>query len=466
MSYLSIEFSVLFIVFLPVYWGLARYPNGQNWLLLFVSYAIVSSYSLQFALILFVYTCAVHFFACSIYHSKQHAKSWLVVALCIVTTNLAVFKYFDFFRYELQELLNFLHFPVLFSAFSILIPIGISFYTFHSVSYLVSVYKKELPLAKFLDLALFLSFFPSVIAGPINRADKFLPQITVTKPRQILQPHRAFTLIILSVIKVYCLGGLINDNWVGPIFSNPLEFSSLDLLFGLYGYAILIYFNFSGYTDLVTGIALLLGFELPKNFNSPYLAKNLRDFWGRWHISLSTWIRDYIYIPLGGSHKGFNRTQVNVMLAMVLSGLWHGSGINFMIWGACHGVGIIGLNILDKYFGRNAVSQYSLFAARVLTVHYVCFSWLFFHCENFSDTVDYLTAFTHNIFTENNYSLQLMGVCLLYIIYPKLEKIPEYFTILIKKISFVYLPFIFILLLYIAIYFAPLGVPNFIYASF
>lgn len=211
-------------------------------------------------------------------------------------------------------------------------------------------------MANFWNLALFLSFFPSIIAGPINRAKDFLPQISISQSREILEPFRAFTLLIFAVIKVYCLGGLISEYLFKPIFANPTEFSVIDLLVGLYAYAIQIYLNFSGYTDLVTGIALLLGFRLPINFNFPYLALNLREFWTRWHISLSSWNRDNIYIPLGGSRRGFIRTQINVMLAMLLSGLWHGAGINFIIWGACHGIGIVVLNIGDRYLGKGWIA--------------------------------------------------------------------------------------------------------------
>lgn len=466
MSYLSIEFGLLFIAFFALYWGCCFSPNLQNKLLLIASYLIVASYSWQFALILLVYTCVIYLFSLAIASSQRHAKRWLILALCVSIMNLALFKYFDFFRYELQALLNFCHLPILLPVITVLIPIGISFYTFHSVSYLVSVQKKALPVAKFWDFALFLSFFPSIIAGPINRAKDFLPQIAVNQPREILQPFRAFTLIILAVIKVYCLGGLVSENWVKPIFANPLEFNVIDLLVGLYGYAMQIYLNFSGYTDLVTAIALLLGFRLPINFNFPYLALNLREFWDRWHISLSHWIRDYIYIPLGGSRKGFIRTQINVLLAMLLSGLWHGAGINFIIWGACHGIGIIVLNIGDRYFGRNWITARSPIIARLITWHYVCFTWLFFNSESLPDAIDYLTALTHNFFIEPNYIGAFLFICIIFFTYPLFKNIPDWFTLQLGKIKPWYLPFIFILILWVTIYIAPSGVPNFIYANF
>lgn len=466
MSYLSIEFGLLYIVFFALYWACRLLPKLQNNLLLVASYLIVCSYSWQFALILFVYSVAIYIFSVIISASKHHAKLWLAIGLCASIINLALFKYFDFFRYELQALLNFLHLSATLPVISVLMPIGISFYTFHSVSYLVSVKNKEISVAKFWDFILFLSFFPSIIAGPINRAKDFLPQIAITQPREILEPFRAFTLIILAVIKVYCLGGLISENWVNPIFSNPMEFSVFDLLVGLYAYAIQIYLNFSGYTDLVTGIALLLGFRLPINFNFPYLALNLRDFWDRWHISLSHWIRDYIYIPLGGSRRGFIRTQINVMLAMLLSGLWHGAGINFIIWGVCHGIGIVALNIGDRYLGRGWLTKRSPIVARLLTWHYVCFTWLFFNCESLPDAMDYLTALTHNFQIDPHYAGVFLIICFIYFTYPLYNSFPVWFTSRLSKINRIYLPFIFILILWLAIYIAPSGVPNFIYANF
>jgi Predicted membrane protein involved in D-alanine export len=465
-SYLSIEFGLLFIIFFAFYWACYLSPKLQNNLLLIISYLIVSSYSWQFALILFIYTCIIYFFSVIISKSERHAKLWLIVSLFVSITNLALFKYFDFFRYEIQALLNFWHLSIALPLISVLMPIGISFYTFHSISYLVSVKNKEIPVAKFWDFVLFLSFFPSIIAGPINRAKEFLPQIAITQSRQIIEPFRAFTLIMLAVIKVYCFGALINDNWVNPIFANPIEFNVIDLLVGLYAYAIQLYLNFSGYTDLVTAIALLLGFRLPINFNFPYLALNLRDFWYRWHISLSNWIRDYIYIPLGGNRCGFIRTQINVMLAMILSGLWHGAGINFIIWGAIHGLGIVALNIGDRYLGQGLVTKYLPTLARLLTWHYVCFTWLFFYCESLSDVGDYFTALTSNFLIKPHYPEVFLIFCFICVIYSKCKTFPEWFIKQLSKVNRVCLPFIFILIMWLTIYIAPSGVPNFIYANF
>lgn len=469
MSYLSIEFNLLFILFFALYWGCQRYPKQQNLLLLIASYGVVYSFHWSFLLILLCYTVLIYGLSIIIWRCKS-PNNWLIFGLVIAIGNLAVFKYFDFFRIELQQLLNVFNVPIFLPVLSLIMPIGISFYTFHSVSYLVSVKKREIQPARFWDIALFLSFFPSIIAGPINRAKDFLPQITTVKPRHIIEYHRALTLMMLAIVKVYWLNAVIAENWVDPIFASPMEYDSLSLLLGLYGYTIQIYLNFSGYIDLVTGFALLLGFTLPINFNTPYLAINLHDFWRRWHITLSTWIRDYVYIPLGGNRISFSRTQINVMIAMLLSGLWHGAGLNFVIWGAIHGIGVVILNLIGRHWGYNFIAKHSIIVARLITLHYVCFAWLFFRSDSFADAIDYLSALVSNFPELDVLNLDtlliLMWLLVFYLFYPLITKGPDYFACAINSIPWYLLPIILVFLLWIVISLAPSGIPNFIYANF
>ncbi len=467
MSYLSIEFSAVFLLFFIVYWCFKSRAEIQNVILVISSYCLVGLFNIDFALILASYSIVIYLLSSCISYSS-HSKFWLVISLIVAIGNLAVFKYYNFFLPEIQK--QFAEFGMTFSApiAEILLPIGISFYTFHSVSYLVSLYKKEIEPVSFFDFALFLAFFPSVIAGPINRAKEFLPQIQA-KTREIIEPHRAFTLIILAIIKVYWLSSVLSQSYVKPFFDNPSAYHTVELVAALYAYAIEIYLNFSGYTDLVTGIALLLGFKLPMNFNFPYLATNLREFWQRWHISLSTWIRDYVYFPLGGSRSGFTRTQVNVMIAMVLSGLWHGETLNFLIWGMIHGVGIICLNMGDKVLGKDLVSKHSPFVARLLMFNYICFGWLFFRSASFDDAKEYFNAMMTNISNIGSpldAALFIGAFVVIYALYPLLAKLPEQFIKMIKQIHWTLLPLVFVLILWCVIYLAPSGIPQFIYASF
>lgn len=468
MSYLSIEFSVLFTIFFLLYWLLKRKPILQNGLLLLASYAIVASFNINFLVILLSYSFVLYGLSFPIYYSR-HSSIWLGIAIVAAVINLCFFKYFDFFRSQIQAVITGLGINVSIPGLEILLPIGISFYTFHSISYLVSLKRKEIAIPNALNFALFLSFFPSLIAGPINRAKDFLPQIEVSRPRSIGNYNEAFVLILLALIKVLCLNTALADNFVDPVFANPSGYNSLDILLGVYAYALQIFFNFSGYTNLVTAIALLLGFKLPINFNMPYFANNLRDFWQRWHISLSTWIRDYIYIPLGGNRQGFSRTQVNLFVAMALSGLWHGANLTFIIWGVIHAVGVILLNIGDRYIGRNYLTSFSPWGARFITFQYVCFAWIFFRSATLGDAGELIDALFHNLWSvalSFNVFLYFPLLLIAFFIYPLLIRLPVLLQRGLDRLSWIYLPFVWGLILLIVLTTAPAGIPNFIYASF
>lgn len=468
MSYLSIEFGVLFLLFLLIYWALGKLPRYQNILLLMASYAIVASFNISFLIILMGYSFILYGLSFAIFYSRYN-KFWLVVAVVIALVNLCFFKYFDFFRIELQALLISFGINFAIPGIEILLPIGISFYTFHSISYLVSLKRKEINIPSAIDFALFLAFFPSLIAGPINRAKDFLPQIEINQRRQIGNLNEAFVLILLALIKVLCLNTALADNVVDPVFANPSSYHSLDILLASYGYALQIFVNFSGYTNLVTGIALLLGFTLPVNFNMPYYAHNLRDFWQRWHISLSLWIRDYIYIPLGGSRKGFTRTQINLFLAMILSGLWHGANVTFVIWGVIHALGVVLLNIGDKYLGREKLSSFSPWLARFLTFQYVCFAWIFFRSSSLAEAKEFIKSFAHNFTVDAvNYNVLLYFplLVIIFFIYPLVAKLPNLLVKGLDKVAWIYLPFVWTIILLVVLTFAPAGIPNFIYAKF
>lgn len=483
MSYLSIEFSLFFVALFFIYWGLRFSIQLQNLLLLSVSYLIVGLLNINFALLLLTYTLVNFGFAKAISSAKNHKKIIFASAILFSVLNLAVFKYFDFFRGELQAIFYTIGIEFYLPTAELLLPIGISFYTFHCISYLVSLYKKEMDLVSFWDFALFLSFFPSIVAGPINRAKTFIPQIessctitlangaekTVILERDILNPYKAFTLILLAIIKVYWLSSALEQFCVNPIFNNPMEYHSFDLLLGIYAYAIQIYLNFSGYTDLVTGIALLLGFKLPINFNLPYLAYNLRDFWHRWHISLSTWIRDYLYFPLGGSRRGFTRTQLNVLIAMLLSGLWHGAGMNFIIWGGLHGLGMIYLNVSDRLFKSWRLHLHCSLLAKLITFHFICLTWIFFRSNSIDESIEFICALFKNhqeIEMQFNALIWIAILFVLFATYSFWSKIPDYFTRFTHWIHWSLLPFVFIVILFFVIDFAPSGIPLFIYGGF
>ena len=253
---------------------------------------------------------------------------------------LGVFKYFDFFVYSANELARAAGFTHELPFLEILLPVGISFFTFHGISYVTDVYRGDVAVCRDpLDMALYMSFFPQLVAGPIVRAAYFLPQLArpSTEPIPIAP---ALLLILLGLFKKVVIANYLATGLVDPVFASPGDYGGPDLLLGVYGYAVQIYCDFSAYTDIAIALAALLGFRFPPNFNQPYRAERLREFWQRWHISLSSWLRDYLYKPLGGNRHGRLKTYRNLLLTMLLGGIWHGAAWKFVMWGALHGGGL------------------------------------------------------------------------------------------------------------------------------
>ena len=278
--------------------------------------------------------------------------------------------------------------------YDIFLPVGVSFFTFQSLSYTIDVYKGNIkPLKSIVDYGFFVSFFPQLVAGPIVRASDFLPQINKKPFLNNDDLGKALFLIMAGLIKKAVISDYISGNFVDRVFDNPMLYSGFENLMASYGYALQIYCDFSGYSDMAIGIALLLGFHLPVNFNSPYISGSITEFWRRWHISLSSWLRDYLYIPLGGNRKGNVRTNINLMLTMVLGGLWHGASLKFIIWGALHGA-VLGLEkllrSLIEIFPNWIINWFRWIpkwlikvVSIVLTFHFVCYCWIYFRAKNY-----------------------------------------------------------------------------------
>lgn len=313
-------------------------------------------------------------------------KLLVTVSLCINLGLLCYFKYTNFFYEMLAPLWN-----GSFQPLDIFLPVGISFFTFQSLSYTLDVYRRDLkPLDHLLDYVFYVSFFPQLVAGPIVRARDFISQIR--QPLVVTNEMfgRGVFFIVSGLFKKAVISDYISVNFVERIFDNPGLYSGLENLMGIYGYALQIYCDFSGYSDMAIGIALLLGFHFPLNFNSPYKSDSVTDFWHRWHISLSTWLRDYLYISLGGNRKGKIRTYINLILTMLLGGLWHGASWNFVVWGGLHGVALA----VHKFF-RNLMYRpknyrstgFRKFFAVILTFHFVCLGWIFFRNTTFEDSL-------------------------------------------------------------------------------
>lgn len=334
--------------------------------------------------------------------TKQTLKKLFVtLSICFNLGMLAYFKYTNFFA---EMILNLVNKP--FEGFAIFLPVGISFFTFQSLSYTIDVYRGNIqPLKRWLDYAFYVSFFPQLVAGPIVRAKDFIPQIH--QPTMVTREMfgKGLFLIAIGLFKKAVISDYISSNFVDRIFDNPLLYSGIENLLGVYGYALQIYCDFSGYSDMAIGIALLLGYHFNINFNSPYKAVSITDFWRRWHISLSTWLRDYLYISLGGNRKGKIRTYINLLITMLLGGLWHGASLRFIIWGGLHGISLVLHKIYMKIFNikestATESSWWKKFFGIIITFHLVCFGWIFFRSGSIEDAFSMLTQITKHFHPE------------------------------------------------------------------
>lgn len=304
-------------------------------------------------------------------------KLCLAYSICLSVGVLLSFKYTGFFFDTWNSLLaGNLRLPDIF------LPVGISFYTFQTISYVTDVYRRRIsPTRSFLEYLFYISFFPLILAGPIMRADKFLPQIRSNKRISREMIYGGLWLIITGIIKKAIFADYIAqyNNWV---FDNPLLYSGFEGFMAVIGYSAQIYCDFSGYSDMSIGIASIMGFDLGKNFNLPYQSLSLNEFWHRWHISLSEWMRDYVYIPLGGNRKGILRTYLNSLMTMLIAGLWHGASWMFIIWGGLHGVGLILQKLNRPWLDKLPDSRPVKVICWLLTFAFVSFLWIFFRAES------------------------------------------------------------------------------------
>ncbi len=377
-------FWILFIAFIPVFAFLRR----SKWqmvifVVLFSLYFYYKSSGIFFLMLigtsLIDWLISKAIVRCS---TKAKKKTLMWLSICISLSILGYFKYANFFLWNWNQMVN-----GNFQPLNIILPVGISFYTFQSISYIVDVYKEKIkPTKTWLEYIFFLSFFPALVAGPIVRADYFLPQIESNKGASKKEIYAGFWLILVGVVKKALIADYISQ-YNDLIFNDPSLYTGVQTLMGVLGYTMQIYCDFSGYSDMAIGIALIMGFKLGINFNSPYQSRNLTEFWRRWHISLSSWLRDYVYIPLGGNRKGTFRTYLNNFLTMLIGGLWHGAAWKFVFWGAMHGVGLAIHKACQPVLKRIPDNFITIFISWALTFIYVSLLWVFFRAADFSDSV-------------------------------------------------------------------------------
>ncbi|MEB3219530.1 MAG: MBOAT family O-acyltransferase [Nostocales cyanobacterium 94392] len=350
MLFNSLIFAAFFIVVYTLYLLLNRHYKAQNILLLIASYIFYGYWDWRFTFLLALSTIIDFTVGIFLQNAQEERKRKLLLFISIFfnLSLLGFFKYFNFFAESFAGLFQILGLEVDWVTLNVLLPVGISFYTFQTMSYTIDVYKRDLqPITSFLDFALFVSFFPQLVAGPIERATTLIPQIISPRYLKLEQINAGIYLIIWGYFKKVVIADNM-ANIANSVFNKYTQYQGLDILIGILAFTIQIYGDFSGYTDIARGLSKLMGFELMVNFKLPYFAVNPSDFWSRWHISLSTWLRDYLYIPLGGNRRGTFNTYRNLFLTMLLGGLWHGAAWNFVIWGAFHGLILIIYRIFDK----------------------------------------------------------------------------------------------------------------------
>jgi len=396
--------SSAFILFFPtvflLYWSLGS-VRQRNLLLAVASYFFYGCWDWRFLSLLWIST--VLDFICGLgiarTESARRRRAFLLASVMGNLGILASFKYFNFFLDSLAPLLDALHLWAARPSLNIILPVGISFYTFQTMSYTIDVYRGRIrPTRNFLSFLVYVAYFPQLVAGPIERAGNLLPQIESDRRLTVERAESGLSLILWGYIKKVAIADAIAPH-VDRVFTDPGKFGWAALLAGLYLFAVQIYCDFSGYSDIARGSSRLLGIELMENFKQPYLSANITEFWRRWHISLSTWLRDYLYIPLGGNRKGERRTYLNNMLTMLLGGLWHGAGWTFVVWGGLHGLYLavhkmltrgrkIGLS--PKPTGPAEALRHALKAFAVFQL--VCFAWVFFRSPDFSLAWRYLSS--------------------------------------------------------------------------
>ena len=383
----------LFIVFMPVYAMLRR----RKWQM--VTFVIAFS-------LFFYYKSSGWFFLMlmatslldwnlsrlmAVLEKRWQRRLCLWTSIIVSLSILGYYKYANFFLANWTSIVG-----SNFQPLNLVVPVGISFYTFQSISYVVDVYKRRInPTDTWLNYVFFLSYFPALVAGPIVRADYFLPQIDENRHASRDEVYTGLWLIILGVVKKAVIADYIAQ-YNDLIFNNPTGYSGFESLMGVMGYTMQIYCDFSGYSDMAIGISLIMGFRLMKNFDFPYKSKNLTEFWHRWHISLSTWLRDYVYIPLGGNRKGTLRTYVNNFLTMLIGGLWHGADWKFVFWGAMHGVGLAVHKLCKPLLSRLPDWWIIKATAWGVTMIYVSLLWVFFRAASWADS----WLIVKNIFTN------------------------------------------------------------------
>ncbi|HET7720942.1 MAG TPA: MBOAT family protein, partial [Acidimicrobiales bacterium] len=420
MLFPTVRFAVFYCLVLPANWLLMPRPLRWRLFVLGASFVFYAGWDWRYTGLLAASILVNQVGANGIHRAAPHRRTrWLVAVLAVDLGLLAAYKYAGFLADNATSLFDLVGLDWRLTAPGWVLPVGISFFTFQAISYVVDVHRRQLPPVGLLDFAVYLSFFPHLVAGPIVRAAEFLPQLRGRRDPKQVETSLGLWLIAVGLFKKVVVASYLAEEIVDPLFAFPGQHGGVEALVGVYAYAIQIYADFSGYTDMAIGLALLLGFRFPQNFDRPYSATSLQDFWRRWHMTLSRWLRDYLYIPLGGNQGGPTWRHLTLLLTMVLGGLWHGAAWHFVLWGAIHGAGLALERRWSERGGRAGGSLDPVEAApgpgygevlvaepvtvrraaapvrrpwrrRLVTFHVVCLAWVFFRAGSVGGAFDVL----------------------------------------------------------------------------
>ena len=391
MLFPTVQFAIFFPIVLALSWALM--PRQRLWkpFIVLASYVFYAAADPRFCLLLAAVTLLNQAAAKALGRTAdERARKWITgLAVAADLGILAAFKYYGFFAQNVDDLLGAWGLSPTAPLLAIALPVGVSFFTFQAISYVVDVKRRLVDPASTIDVAIYLSFFPHLVAGPIVRAREFIPQLASARDPEHVAVGAGLGLVGLGLVKKVMIADYLGRVVVDPAFGVPQAFGGPDLLFAAYAYAAQIYCDFSGYTDIAIGLALLMGFVFPQNFRSPYRATGFRDFWRRWHMTLSRFLRDFLYIPLGGNRKGRLRTYVNLMATMLLGGLWHGASWTFVLWGGFHG------SMLSAEHAMGSRFRFPGWLRWLVTFNLVVFAWILFRSPDLALFWTYVTGMTH-----------------------------------------------------------------------
>jgi D-alanyl-lipoteichoic acid acyltransferase DltB (MBOAT superfamily) len=389
----TVDFAIFFSLVFVGHWLLAPEPRRWRWFMIAASYVFYGWWDWRFVPLLVAVSALAQIggVAIDLFPDEWRRRVATLVAVVAVTLPLVAFKYYGFIALNLANLFGSPPIPLA----QLVLPVGISFYTFMAISYLVDVYRRDTDVAPPADVFLYLSFFPHLVAGPIVRPEELIPQLQGPRDPTRIDVAGSAWLIMGGLFKKVVVSSYLTAQIVDPVFGDPRGHSALESLLAIWGYAVVIYTDFSGYTDIAIGVARLLGFEFPQNFDRPYAARSVQEFWRRWHMTLSRWLRDYLYVPFGGNRRGRGRTYVNLLLTMAIGGLWHGAAWTFVLWGLLHGGYLAVGRWIRSRREAGALPEpeptaWRPWVQRLVTFHLVCLGWVLFRADSLGAALDVL----------------------------------------------------------------------------